>query len=112
MCFLGFPYSSAGKESACNAGDLGSIPGLGGSAGEGKDYPLQYSGLENSMGYTVYAVAKSRTQLSVTESQPINCFYKKVFSYSCIWKSKNLLYFILQNGKLDFQYPVFVQHCK
>ena len=40
---------SAGKESACNAGDLGSIPGLERSAGEGKGYPLQYSGLENSM---------------------------------------------------------------
>ena len=41
--------SSVGKESACNAGDLGSIPGLGRSPGEGKGYPLQYSGLENSM---------------------------------------------------------------
>ena len=39
---------SAGKESTCNAGDLGSIPGLGRSPGEGNDYPLQYSGLENS----------------------------------------------------------------
>ena len=47
--FLGFPGGSAGKESACNAGDLGSIPGLGRSPGEGNSYPLQYSGLENSM---------------------------------------------------------------
>ena len=47
--FLGFPCGSAGKESACNAGDLGSIPGLAGSLEEGKGYPLQYSGLENSM---------------------------------------------------------------
>ena len=39
---MGFPCGSAGKESACNAGDLGSIPGLGGSPGEGKGYPLQY----------------------------------------------------------------------
>ena len=46
--FLGFPHVSAGKESACNAGDLGSIPGLGRSPGEGKGYPLEYSGLENS----------------------------------------------------------------
>ena len=46
---LGFPCGSVGKESNCNAGDLGSIPGLGRSAGEGKGYPLQYSGLENSM---------------------------------------------------------------
>ena len=58
---MGFPDSSAGKESACNAGDLGSIPGLGRSPGEGKVYPLQYSGLENSVDWIVYGVAKSRT---------------------------------------------------
>ena len=45
---LGFPCGSAGKESACNMGDLGLIPGLGRSPGEGKGYPLQYSGLVNS----------------------------------------------------------------
>ena len=44
--FLGFPGGSAGKESVCNVGLLGSIPGLGRSAGEGNGYPLQYSGLE------------------------------------------------------------------
>ena len=47
--FLGFPCGSVGKESTCNVGDLGSIPGLGRSPGEGKGYPLQYSGLENSI---------------------------------------------------------------
>ena len=41
---MGFTCGSAGKESTCNVGDLGSIPGLGGSPGEGKGYPLQYSG--------------------------------------------------------------------
>ena len=46
---FGLPCGSAGKESTCNVGDLGSIPGLGRSPGEGKGYPLQYSGLENSM---------------------------------------------------------------
>ena len=46
---LGLPFGLAGKESACNAGDLGSIPGLGRFPGEGKGYPLQYSGLEYSM---------------------------------------------------------------
>ena len=46
---LGFPGGSAGKESICNVGDLGSIPGLGRSPGEGKGYPFQYSGVENSM---------------------------------------------------------------
>ena len=60
----GFPSGSAGKESACNVGDLGSIPGLGRSPGEGKCYPLQYSGLENSMHWIVHGVTKSRTRLS------------------------------------------------
>ena len=46
---LGFPCGLAGKESTCNAGDLGLIPGLGRFPGEGKDYPLQYSGLKKSM---------------------------------------------------------------
>ena len=62
--FLGFPCGSAGKESACNAGDLGSVPGLGRSPGEGNIYPLQNSGLENSMDCIVHEVAKSQTQLS------------------------------------------------
>ena len=61
---MGFPCGSAGKESACSAGDLGSIPGLGRSPGERKGYSLQYSGLENSMGTTVHGVTKSQTQLS------------------------------------------------
>ena len=63
-CSKGFPYGSAGKESACNAGELGSIPGLGRSPGEGNGYPLQNSGLENSMDCIVHGVAKSWTRLS------------------------------------------------
>ena len=59
-----FHCDSAGKESACNVGDVGSIPGLGRSPREGKGYPLQYSGLENSIGCIVHGVAKSQTQLS------------------------------------------------
>jgi len=58
------PSGSLGKESTCNAGDLGLIPGLGSSPGEGKDYLLQYSGLENPMGCIVHRVANSRTWLS------------------------------------------------
>ena len=50
--------------SACNVGDLGSIPGLERSPGEGEGCPLQYSGLQNSMDYTVHVVAKSQTQQS------------------------------------------------
>ena len=59
--FLGFPGGSAGEESTHNAGDLGSIPGLGRSLAEGNGYPLQYSGLENSMDCIVHGVAKSQT---------------------------------------------------
>ena len=59
--FWGFPCGSVGKESSCNAGDLDSIPGLGRSPREGKGYPLQYSGLENSTDYIALGVAKSQT---------------------------------------------------
>ena len=62
--FFSFPCGSAGKESACNAGDLGSIPGLGRSPAEGKAYPLQYSGLETGHGlYTPWG----RKELDMTE---------------------------------------------
>ena len=61
---MGFTCGPAGKQSSCNVGDLGLIPGLGRSPGEGTGYPLQYSGLENSMDYTVHGVTKSRTHLS------------------------------------------------
>ena len=69
MCFMGFPGGSDGKESACNAGDLGLIPGLGRSPGEGNGYPLQYSCLENSTDRgawqaTVHGVTKNWTQMS------------------------------------------------
>ena len=57
----GFPGSSDGKESTCNAGDLGSIPGLERCPGEANSYPLQYFGLENSMDCIVPGVAKSWT---------------------------------------------------
>ena len=73
----GFPCGSDGKESSCNAEDLGSIPGLGRSPGEGKSYPLQYSGLDNSMDYIVHEVAKSWTQLSN-------------FHFLSVWKRKLL----------------------
>ena len=60
----GFPGGAAGKESACNVGDLDLIPGLGRFPGEEKGYPFQYSGLENSMDGIVHGVAKSWTGLS------------------------------------------------
>ena len=61
---LGFPCGSAGKEFAHNVGDLGLISGLKRSPGEGKGYPLQNSGLENSTDFIVHGVAKSQTRLS------------------------------------------------
>ena len=60
--FLGFPCGSAGKESTWNAGDVGSIPGLRRDPGEENSYPLQYSGLENSMGYP-----RGRKELDTTD---------------------------------------------
>ena len=60
ICFE-IPCGSVAKESACNAGDLGSIPGLGRSPIEGKGYPLQYSGLENSMDYSPWGRKESDT---------------------------------------------------
>ena len=93
--FLGFPCGSAGKESTCNAGDLGWILGLGRSPGEGKGYPLQYSGLENSMDCRVRGVTKSWTQLSDfhfhlfdTEAFLIQCHLTNAFGGSLIYKIK------------------------
>ena len=62
--YKGLPGDSAGKESACNVGDLGSIPELGRSLGEGNGCPLQYFGPENSIDCIVHGVTKSQTQLS------------------------------------------------
>ena len=69
----GFPCGSAGKESACNVRNLNLIPGLGRSPGEGKGYPLQYSGLENSMDPIVHGISESDTpeQLSLLQAPHI-----------------------------------------
>ena len=64
LIVLGSPDISVSKESACNAGDPGLIPGLRRFIGEGIGYPLQCSGLDNSTDYTVHGVAESQTQLS------------------------------------------------
>ena len=78
-----FPHSSAGKESACNAGDLDSIPGLGRSPGEGNGYPLQYSSLENSMDCMVHRVTKRWTWLSDFHMVQSRCTHKKVSCFFC-----------------------------
>ena len=82
---LGFPGGSEGKESACKAADLGSIPGWGRTPGEGSSYPLQYSCLENSMDRgalwaTVHGVAESRIWLSNWHTHLITDEVKK-----CWW---------------------------
>ena len=69
---MDFPGGSAGKESICNAGDLGSITGLGRCPAEGKGYLLQYPGLENSMDYTVHGVAESDTTERLSFTAPLN----------------------------------------
>ena len=81
--FLGFPGGSAGKESACNVGDLSSIPGLGRSPGEGKGYPLQYSGLENSMDYTVHEVAKSDMTEWISVSHVME-LHRTTYTHKCM----------------------------
>ena len=79
---MGFPGGSAGKESACNAGDLGSIPGLGRSPGEEISYPLQCYGLGNSVDSIVSGVARSQTQLYNFPS--VTCTLKPGFKFSSL----------------------------
>ena len=67
MIYMGFPGGSDGKESTCNAGDLGSIPGLGRSRGEGKGYPLQYYCLEKSHGQRSLVGPWGHKELDMTE---------------------------------------------
>ena len=73
---LGFPGGSAGKESTCNEGDLGSIPGLGRSPGEGKGYPLQYSDLKNSMDYSPWGCKKSDTTFTSFHIGLAKCYFR------------------------------------
>jgi len=83
---LGFPCSSNSKEFACNAGDLGSIPGSGRSSGEGNGNPLQYSCLENPMDRgawraTIHGVAKSQTMQQQTISKTDMLLYKNIMAF-------------------------------
>ena len=77
-----FPCGSAGEESACNAGHLGSIPGLGRSPGEGKGYPLQYSGLENSMN-SMGLQTVGHDWTTFTSTVPLRMGVLTCFS--CVW---------------------------
>ena len=97
-----FPHSSAGKESTCNVGDLGLIPGLGRSSGEGKGYPHQYSGLENSMDYSPWGRKQSDnwvtftfiftyTELLIQTLFGILTKFKTSFLLSCIFCISHVL---------------------
>ena len=89
-----FSCSSAGKESACNVGDLGSILQLGRSLGEGKVYPLQYCGLENSMDYIVHEVA---TESDMTKWLSLSFFIYSNYSlfYSLILSSASAILLLI-----------------
>ena len=86
--FLGFPCGSVGKATACNVGYLGSVSWLGRSPGEGKGYPLLYSGLENSMDCYSSWVAKSRTRLKRLSSNSSSSTFKvNKNKYFTFWHS-------------------------
>ena len=87
--FLGFPCGSAGKESVCNVGDLGLVPGLGRSPGKGKGYPLQYFGLENTTDCIVHGLAKSQTRLS---DFPFLLILLSVLYIPWVWTTENDIY--------------------
>ena len=103
--FLGFPGGSAGKESAYNVGDLGNlglIPGLGRSSGEGNGYPFQYSGLENFMGSIVHGITKSQTRLNNFHFH----FFRIIYIYECVWEEKNNIMYSKKNTNNFFK-----EHC-
>ena len=80
----GFPSGSAGKESAGNVGDLSLIPGLGRAPAEGKGYPLQYSGLENSTECIVHGIAKSQKRLGDFQKKIVLRPNKDYLSKTCV----------------------------
>ena len=110
---LGVPCALVGKESTCNAGDLGSIPGLGRCPGEGKGYPLQCFGLENAMDCTVHGITKSWTQLSDFHTQMMlksskhlmlsnPCFHFCSFQPNlCYWFKSLIMYLMHFPGGSD-----------
>ena len=98
---LGFPCGSAGKESACTVGDLGLIPELERSPEEGKGYPLQYSGLENSMDSIVQGVTKNQTRLSNFHFISLYSDIHSLISYCCL--ELNLLCWTL--GTVSSNFP-------
>ena len=103
--FLGFLHGSAGKESTCSVGDLASTPGLGRSPGERNGYPLQYSGLENSMDCIVHGVAKSQTQLSDFHFNSLQYKIKSFFKKLEPKERKGITLSSLLGGCKDWWFP-------
>ena len=103
--FLGFSCGSAGKESACNAGDLGLIPELGRSPGDGKGYSLQYSGLENSMD-NPWGLKEPDTTKQQSKSLRL-----QTFSSSIGLNIKQTAMFHLKKNKTEFERPELEVHC-
>ena len=99
--FLGFPGGSSGKETACNVGDLGLIPGLGRYHAEGKGDPLQYSGLENSKDCIVHGVAKSQAQLNDFHVQLSEQCKNKKYPMILTVELLNILWWNLLLGKCE-----------
>ena len=98
--FLSFPCGSVSKESPCNAGDLGSIPGLGRSPGEGKGYPLQYSG------HSPWGCKQSDTTERLSLSYTYNIFFKIFFSIVVYHRILNIVFCLIL---LDLVvYPFYV----
>ena len=100
----GFPDSSVGKESSWNAGDSGSIPGLGRSPGEGKGYPLQYSGLENSIEYIVMGLQRVRHNWAT-------CTFTNI-KFNLPNKQIDNIKFNLPNIQIEFVEQVLPQCCR
>ena len=112
--FLAFSCGLAGKESACNGRDLGLIPGLRRPAGEGKGYPLQFSGLENSMDYgkeldmteplsLSFFISPNSTIVTPAQTSPLNCrlfsCLPNIFTYNCKF-NMNFCFFLLKEPAL------------
>ena len=105
--FLGSPGASAGKESACSAGDLGSIPGLGRSPGGGLGKPLQYSGLENPHGQ------KSLVGYSPWGRKELEMTKRQIYDIAYLWNLKNgFKWTYLQNRLIDLENKLWLPEGK
>ena len=98
---MGFPGDLADKESACNKGDLGSIPGLGRSPGERKGYPLQYSALENSIDCIVHGVTKNLTRPSDFHLVDENIIFKSLKILKTMYNTRILFLGVKERKKMS-----------